>query len=85
MERANAISHSHNSFLAETTACRVIQFPALQSFDKAKMDPEMARLQVLSDPEMMARLRQVCLSCSPTAKRPADHVQINPQLAGTIP
>jgi hypothetical protein len=24
------------------------------------MDPEMARLQVLSDPEMMARLREVC-------------------------
>lgn len=25
------------------------------------MDPEMARLQVLSDPEMMARLREVTI------------------------
>ena len=28
------------------------------------MDPEMARLQVLSDPEMMARLREVFLLLS---------------------
>lgn len=33
------------------------------SSDK-KMDPEMARLQVLSDPEMMARLREVNFSQS---------------------
>ena len=64
METSNAISHFPQNRLSPNRPRH--PFSSSQAPHAGKMDPEMARLQVLSDPEMMARLREVCCSF-PTA------------------
>jgi hypothetical protein len=60
------IKHTPSSQLLRPSSIHPLSPPSLpaslhsdRQHQTEKMDPEMARLQVLSDPEMMARLREV--------------------------